>query len=74
MMIAAAGTKPSRSGCDMRYATTPARASPTAIRIAPTMSASNSPSSTYFALPIGARGLSAEYVSSAVTAVGPGCR
>src|SRR5213592_4690531 len=72
--IAAAGTKPTSSGSDMKYASTPARSRPTARRIRPTIRASSRPSWTYGVLNGVAIVLSAAKVSRAETAVGPGWR
>ena len=72
--IAAAGTKPSKSGWESMYAITPARNRPTSTRTRPTMSARPSPRATYSGLPTAASGARAPNVSRADTAVGPGCR
>ncbi len=71
MMIAAALVKPTMTGCERKFTTTPSLKAPSASWKTPTISASMIASAMNCAEPGAARGASVDAVSSETTATGP---
>jgi len=71
MIIAAALVKPTMTGCDRKFTTTPSLKTPSASWKRPTSSASRIASATNCSEPTAASGASDEAVSSEATATGP---
>jgi hypothetical protein len=71
MMMAAALVKPTITGCERKFTTTPSLNTPSASWMTPTSSASRIASAMKASEPGAASGVSAEAVSSEATATGP---